>query len=156
MDSKRVIIVLVILVVYVGYMVFSALLRISGGKENDTLKSKLQKQDMVGGVVTSVEFSKTAEQKRLSTRAMVEHDGGRYPASVPPETKIGDEIRILLHEGYAIHSSFRDDPLPHLHSAGHRRSNNDFTGFMLLLFGATFGVSCLLSGAMYLYAVQQR
>lgn len=151
MNRNRIITVLIILVVYVVYMVLSALLVISGKKQNDTLKSKLQKQDLVGGVVSSVEFPETVG---LRTRAMVEHDGGRYRASVPPETKVGDEVRILLHEGYAVHSSFRDDPFPHLYFAGHRnvRSDKESSGVVLLLFGATFAVGCLGCGAMYLYS----
>ena len=85
-------------------------------ENNNATKSKLQKQDTVVGVVISVMFPKRRDTEMV--KAIVKYDARRYDASVPPGTKIGDEVEILLHKGYVIHSSFRDDPLTALSRAG--------------------------------------
>ena len=117
---KSRLIALVNVVVYAIFMVLCVLLGISGKKQSNekanALKSKLQKQDPVVGVVAAVRFPEGRDTKMVG--AIVEDDARRYNASVPPGTKVGDEVQILLHEGYAIHSSFRDDPLNALYSAG--------------------------------------
>jgi membrane protein implicated in regulation of membrane protease activity len=101
---KSRLIALVNVVVYAIFMVLCVLLGNSGKKQrnenNNATKSKLQKQDTVVGVM----FPKRRDTEMV--KAIVKYEARRYDASVPPGTKIGDEVEILLHKGYVIHSSF--------------------------------------------------
>jgi hypothetical protein len=113
---------LVTLVGYAFFMVVSVLLYISGRKQKketiNALKSQLQTQDPVVGVVISLTFERELNTQTKMVRARVEYGAEQYYASVPPGTKVGDQVQILLHSAYAIHSSFRDDPLHALSFAG--------------------------------------
>ena len=120
---------LVTLVGYAFFMVVSVLLYISGRKQKketiNALKSQLQTQDPVVGVVISLTFVRELNTQTKMVRARVEYGAEQYYASVPPGTKVGDQVQILLSApagtadpAYAIHSSFRDDPLHALSFAG--------------------------------------
>ena len=146
---------LVALVILVGYavlMVVSVLLNISGRNQKketiNALKSQLQSQDPVTGVVLTLRSVRRLNTQTKMVGATVEYGAGRYYASVPPGTKVGDQVQILLHSEYAIHSSFRDDPLHALSFAGNSDPGSNkreslTPGFMF--FGTLFFAACICS-----------
>ena len=148
---------LVALVILVGYavlMVVSVLLNISGRNQKketiNALKSQLQSQDPVTGVVLTLRSVRRLNTQTKMVGATVEYGAGRYYASVPPGTKVGDQVQILLHSEYAIHSSFRDDPLRALSVAGNLNPGGnkkvDVIAPMLMVFGtlSCAGLLCII------------